>query len=440
MKETVYAPWNDEKELRRMKIVQCRTNHLESPMGFKIGKPVFSYKVTEAKGKKQTSARIRLSAAVDMTAVVYDTGLSDSINSLAHTADIKLSPRTRYYWDVTVQSDAGEEAVSELNRFETGKQDEKWQAEWITCESSDSRHPIFSTPLTISKPVTQARLYICGLGLYETHIGGVRVGNERLTPYCNDYNEWLQYQTYDVTSLVKDGASIEVMLGNGWYKGRFGFVSKPDSEGYYGSTWKLLAELRVLHPDGSETVIGTDDSWKVSRGNIVFSNIYDGEVRNDTLEPVQTVSASLCEETLPQPTERLSTPVVVCEELTPIALIHTPIGETVLDLGQNITGSFRLKVCEPKGSIIYLQFGEHMQDGNFYRDNLRSAKAEYTYTSDGHEHILEPKFTFYGYRYVKVTGITTLNKEDFTGLILLSTIKIVKYEVPLRSIGFFNFL
>jgi|GEM_PF-2773123 len=331
-----------------MKIIQCKTNHMESPMGFKMNKPRFSYKVVESNGKKQTSARIRVASSADMTDLLYDSGFVDSINGLVHEADINLCPRTRYYWDVTVKTDANEEATSETNWFETGKQDEPWQASWITCDSAVDRHPIFNKLLNIPKPIKEARLYICGLGLYEAYIGGIRVGEERLTPYCNNYNEWLQYQTYDVTSLLKNNVSMRVALGDGWYKGRFGYLSRPESDGFYGSTLKLIAELRVIHTDGSETIIGTDESWEVTRNNITFSNIYDGEIRDDTLNPAQPVPATLCKENMRFPTERLSIPVLVCDELSPIALIHTPAGETVLDLGQNITGSFRLKINEPK--------------------------------------------------------------------------------------------
>jgi alpha-L-rhamnosidase len=87
-----------------------------------------------------------------------------------------------------------------------------------------------------------------------------------------------------------------------------------------------------------------------------------------------------------------------------------------------MTGIFRLKVHEPKGTKIHLQFGEILQNGNFYRDNLRSAKAEFIYISDGKEHVIEPKFTFYGFRFVKVEGISNLKPEDFTALVMYSEI------------------
>lgn len=64
----------------------------------------------------------------------------------------------------------------------------------------------------------------------------------------------------------------------------------------------------------------------------------------------------------------------------------------------------------PAGTKIHVQTGEILQRGNFYNDNLRSAKSEYIYISDGTEMDLVPHFTFYGYRYVKIEGIPDLKK------------------------------
>jgi len=122
--------------------------------------------------------------------------------------------------------------------------------------------------------------------------------------------------------------------------------------------------------------------------------------------------------------DRLSLPVTEHELFEGCELVRTPAGECVLDLGQNIAGVFRLRVCEPAGSTVRLQFGELLQDGNFYRDNLRSARAEYVYVSDGAEHVLEPRFTYYGYRYVKVEvggeAPEGFDARDFTGIALYS--------------------
>lgn len=404
-----------------MYISNCKTNHFSNPLGYLIETPTFSYTVEDAKGKHQTEARLIVSLTADMNSIVYDSGFRSDIDSLAFAASFSLQPRTRYYWTITVRTDAYEEATSDLNWFETAKQDESWIGKWITCDSTTGRHPIFQKSFLIKKKITSARFYICGLGLYELHINNRKVGNELLTPYCNNYTSWLQYQTYDVTEYLDDENDIAVLMGNGWYKGRYG-VDSVELPAERQPSWKLIGELHVTYEDGSADIFGTDKQWQVGRSNIIFSSIYDGEIRDDTLADAEPVGAHLFTEELPPLTARLSTPVTIHKDWQPIELIQTPKGELVLDLGQNFSGIFSLSVHEPAGTRIHLQFGEVLQGGNFYRDNLRSAKAEYIYISDGQSHVLKPHFTFYGYRYVKIDGITNLKRDDFVGHAVYSSV------------------
>lgn len=395
-----------------MRISNCRVNHLKNPLGFAMEKMVFSWAVEGSQGKYQKKARIIVKNG---EAVVADTWWEE-LDSLATPVVFEKKPCTRYTWTVAVRTDAGEEAVSEENWFETGL--DSWQGKWIGCDDRESRHPIFTKEITPKEKPASARLYICGLGLYEACWNGEKIGDEYLTPYCNHYNQWIQYQTYDVTDQMQNAGKLSVELGNGWYKGRFGFDRKQTP--YYGDSWRLLAEVHIIYPDGSEEIIGTDESWMVTRSHIFFSNIYDGECRDDTLTKIKAVRASLVEPPKGKLTARYSTPVAIQREMPAKEIVHTPAGETVIDVGQNMTGIFRLSVNEPAGTEIHLQFGEILQDGNFYRENLRSAKAEYCYISEGKPHVLEPKFTFYGFRYVKVQGVSQLKAEDFTALVLHS--------------------
>lgn len=399
-----------------MVITHCRTNHLDSPIGYHLGIPVLSWDVEEAAGKRQADAAIRV---WQDDKCLLDTGNSADISSLGYKAAITLQPRTRYEWQVTVHSDTGEEAVSGRNPFETGKMDEPWCGKWIRAAESD-RQPVFHRMIRPKGKVTRARLYVCGLGVYEARIDGQKVGDEFLTPYCTNYDAWCQVITHDVTGMLKNGGELEIELGSGWYSGRFGFTSRPGQKGFYGNDLRLLAEVRLDYDDGSGECIPTDNSWYVTRSNVTFSNIYDGEHRDDTLPPTPPETVIVLEDPAEKPEDRLSPPVKIQEELKPVELIHTPKGETVLDLGQNQTGIFRLKVREPAGTKIHIQVGEVLQEGCFYRGNLRSALAEYRYVSPGGESVLEPGFTFYGYRYVKIEGIPDLKAEDFTALVLHS--------------------
>ena len=405
-----------------MRVYDAKVNHMTNPMGFFMDGVSFSWKVDEARGKAQKAARVRVAADEKMQEILFDSGMDEQADSLAYPVELALEPRTRYFWQVTVLSDAGEEADSEVQWFETSKMSEEWTGKWLTCDSTEKRHPIFSKEIAPAKEMAKARLYVTGLGLYEAYIDGKKVGDEYLTPYSNNYNRWVQYQTYDITDQIAGGGKLSILLGNGWYKGRFGFSAFED-KGYYGNEWKVIADVVLTYTDGAEEVIGTDESWTVTRSRIMFSNLYDGEQIDATAPELPAEEPTVCDAPKGRLEARRSLPVVAHEHIKPVELIHTPAGEQVFDMGQNFAGIFTFRVKEPAGTKIHIQTGEVLQKGNFYNENLRSAKSEYIYISDGNETVIRPHFTYYGYRYVKVEGVSDLKIEDFTGLALYSDIE-----------------
>lgn len=403
-----------------MKIYDARVNHMTNPLGFMLEGTVFSWKVKEAQGKKQKEARILVWKDKDGKAeIIKDTGFVEGLESIGQRIDLKLSPYTKYFWTVTVVSDVDEEATSEVQWFETAKMDDPWKASWITCDNCESRHPIFFKDIKFAGPVKKATLYISGLGLYYAYFNGEKIGDEFFTPYCNNYNGWVQYQTYNMTDMLKEEGRLSVLLGNGWYKGRFGF-SQHSQKGFYGDRWHLICELRLEYEDGLIETISSDDTWKVERSNITFSNLYDGEHLDDTLDELPIEDVQISELSTDLLSERLSLPVVEREILKPIELITTPKNEKVFDMGQILTGIFRLRLNVPKGRKIHIQTGEILQENSFYNGNLRSAKSEYFYVSDGKKIVLEPKFTFYGFRYIKVDGVDNLDISDMEAVALYS--------------------
>ncbi len=405
-----------------MRVYDAKVNHMTNPMGFFMDGVSFSWKVDEARGKAQKAARVRVAADEKMQEILFDSGMDEQADSLAYPVELALEPRTRYFWQVTVLSDAEEEADSEVQWFETSKMSEEWTGKWLTCDSTEKRHPIFSKEIAPAKEMAKARLYVTGLGLYEAYIDGKKVGDEYLTPYSNNYNRWVQYQTYDITDQIAGGGKLSILLGNGWYKGRFGFSAFED-KGYYGNEWKVIADVVLTYTDGTEEVIGTDESWTVTRSRIMFSNLYDGEQVDATAPELPAEEPTVCDAPKGRLEARRSLPVVAHEHIKPVELIHTPAGEQVFDMGQNFAGIFTFRVKEPAGTKIHIQTGEVLQKGNFYNENLRSAKSEYIYISDGNETVIRPHFTYYGYRYVKVEGVSDLKIEDFTGLALYSDIE-----------------
>ncbi|MEQ8677363.1 MAG: family 78 glycoside hydrolase catalytic domain [Aggregatilineales bacterium] len=416
-----------------MKITHLKINRIVNPLGFAIEKPTFSWIVEDTDDTIQTAAQILISYDYNFKNIIFDSGEvvgNTSIDSLAYQPPLSLQPRTRYFWKVRVWGET-ETAESDIAWFETSKMDENWQAEWITPDFEDNQtHPILYHHFDLPAKVVSARAYICGLGLYHFELNAKKVGNEYLTPYCNAYDQWIQYQTFDITDQLTVGANlISVMLGNGWYKGRYG--ANGGSVDFYGDQFALICELHLTLENGDEQLIVTDPSWKAQPSAIIASDIFDGEMYDARIDMTVPSSGKAfgvkpIDIDMKRLEARRSLPVCINEEIKPIEIIHTSAGETVLDMGQNMTGWVRFKTSAPAGTHIHLQFGEVMQEGNFFRDNLRTAKAEYTYIADGTDAVVEPYFTFYGFRYVKVSGWHgDLNIDDFTGCVVYSKIDII---------------
>ena len=150
-----------------MEIYDTKVNHVTNPLGFALDSLTFSWKVRGAQGTRQENARLVIAREQDMTSVLFDSGPDPAANALAYRVNMRLAPRTRYYWTVTVTSDAGEVATSPPQWFETARMSEPWTGRWITCDSANPRHPVFSQCIQPAKPLARARLYITGLGLYE---------------------------------------------------------------------------------------------------------------------------------------------------------------------------------------------------------------------------------------------------------------------------------
>lgn len=398
-----------------MKITQCRISHLANPLGIDLGKPVFSFAVENGEDRTAKS-RIRI---LEEGKTVHDTGWQEDTSGTI-PLPLSLKPRAAYQWKVSCISGSGEKADSAWQHFETGKMTEPWRASWITCSWENDRSPVFQKAFSLpkAKKVTRARLYICGLGLFVVGLDGRRVSRNHLMPGCVDYDSSFPAWTLDLTENLqnKDDKSeehtLQITLGNGWYRGRFGFTEREKKP------FALLAELHLLYEDGTEEALGSGKDWDVCESSILSSGIYDGEIRDDTA-PVHRGKAQLLTEPMPPVHDTFSLPVVETEELSP-EFLPADAGEYLLDLHQNFAGIFRLHVHEPYGTRVLLRFGELLEDGKLCRRNLRSAKQEYTYTSDGKEHILTPEFTYYGYRYVRISGISHLTQGDFTGIPLCS--------------------
>ena len=282
--------------------------------------------------------------------------------------------------------------------------------QFITA-ATDGFCPCFTRTFTAA-PGDKAVLHITGLGLYRAFLNGERIGDRYLTPGFNDYDAYVRSQEYELE--LREGENrLEIIVGDGWYKGRFGLTSATH---IWGERYLLAAAVKLFHPDGTSETIETDEQWEARCSYVADNSIYDGEVWNpagvkDTVYPC--VIADVVYQV-----EEDHTPPIRERERRKAVLLLTPSGEQVLDFGQNFAGVVRFHADVPAGQEIWLQFGELLQDGCFCNTNLRSAKAEFRYISDGKPRTVEPYFTYFGFRYVKVTGISKVDPDNFEGVVL----------------------
>lgn len=420
-----------------MKVTNVRINGIKNPLGYVMEGLTCSWQVYDTADKKQANAVIEVSSREDFSEILYKKegeGLSQSGEQI----ELALKPRTTYYYRVSVTGDGGDRGVSGVQTLETGKMDEPWEAEWIAPAKEDTFHPVMTKTFSVEKKVSRARLYISGAGLFEAYVNGEKVGEEYLTPYVNNYETNLQVMTFPVENLKEGENRLEIMLGKGWYMSVFGLALQ---ENNYGDRMAAIAELHVEYQDGSREVVATNSDWEYYGSDIEDSGIYLGEVLNRQLwegrenpkKQVEVLTDPASEEGTKNLVkshlmDRISIPVLVKESIPVKEIIHTPAGETVLDMGQNFAGFMEFTAGLPAGTRVVLDCGEILQQGNFYNGNYRDAKSQFVYVSNGKKEVVRPHFTFFGFRYIRVTGWAgELRAEDFRGRVLYSDLSRTGY-------------
>lgn len=414
-----------------MKVHKLQCDFMQNPMGFDLHRPVLNWLV-EADGYQRFQSAFQLQVSKDegFTSILLDTGKRMSRQSVGYRLDLQLEPCSRYFWRVMIWDEQDKpSAFSEPAWFETGRYNRPWTADWIGW---DKEFPQLRREFSLDKPLKRARVYVCGLGLYRLFLNGEPVSDEHLTPNFNAYDKWLQYQSYDLSSALRQGRNVlGAWLGNGYYKGRVNWPAMAERRNIYGDQLALILELDLEFEDGSRERIVTDKNWCVSQSPFDRAEIYDGEIFDARrYDPTWCLPegndqgwdrVKLCPIDKDLLTARRSLPVKVMQEIPVKSILKTPIGETVLDFGQNFGGWVRFRARADAGDEIRLQFGEALtKEGNFYRDNMRTALAELIYVSDGKEAWYRPQFTFFGFRYVKVSGVSKVRAEDYVGEVIYS--------------------
>jgi alpha-L-rhamnosidase len=419
-------------------VSQLLTENETNPLGLTTTDPRFSWQIrSPQRNTVQSAYEIKVSNGKN---TVWNSGKINSDSSV-HVA-YKGSPlltNEKYQWQVKVWDQKGKgSAWSAPASFQMGLiSPADWKAQWIESgltEAPSRPSQLFRKSFSTGKKVKSATAYITSHGMYEAYLNGKRIGDAWLTPGWTSYNKRLQYQSYDVTHLLQQGANtVGAMLGNGWYRSVLGWQNNGN---IYGKTLGLLMQVNIEYTDGSKETVATDGSWKSETGAVVYSEIYNGETIDARKEKLNWntndyddnnwTAVQVKDYPLTNIVTTVNEPVKKQESFKALKIITTPAGEKVIDFGQNLVGWVEMRVTGKAGDSVLLSHAEVLdKKGNFYTENLRAAKAQNKYIlKGGSAETFHPYFTWQGFRYVKVEGYPgELKPENFTAYALYSDMK-----------------
>jgi len=413
---------------------QLTCEYLANPMGIDVTNPRLSWILESSqRGQRQTAYQVLVASSEDNLkhnkSDLWDSGKVTSEQSIHIVyAGKPLKSRQRCWWKVSVwDKDGSQTAFSEPGFWEMGLLEKSdWRAKWLSISGESNSQeaqpsPFFRREFAAANGIKKARAYISGLGYYELYLNGQRVGDHVLDPAFTRYDKRVLYAMYDVTNRLKEGKNaVGIVLGNGWY-----FRHNVEEWDFHKSPWRarptFICQIEIEFVDGSTDIIASDAAWKVSTGPIIFDSIRNGEIYDARLEMpgwnaadyndsgwkeaqvVDGPKGKLCAQMLP--------PIKVVKEIAPVNLTEPKPGVFVFDMGQNFAGWAQLKVSGPAGAKVTLKYGDVI-DANGTIDQKRYSQLTrqgffqtdmYTLKGEGTE-IWEPRFTYYGFQYVEVTG------------------------------------
>lgn len=419
-----------------------RCEMLTNPEGIDVFAPRLSWEISGTdKGIKQIAYQVLVSSAPDKEGDLWNSGkvLSDQSIHIIYAGKQSAD----YYWKVRVWTNKGTSDWSAPAHWSIGLFN--WKAHWIGMDSAfawDSAQSKFSRlsaryyrkTFSVKSAIKKARMYIAGPGHYELYINGQRTDSQVLAQAPTDYRKSIKYNTYDVTTALKQGDNaIGAVLGNGrFFTMRQAY--KPHKINTFGYP-KLLLQLEIEYTNGERQTIISDDSWKMTAdGPIRTNNEYDGEEYDATKEMPgwnntafndnNWLKVALVQSPGGRLEAQMNEPIRVMEKIKPISIHETTPGVYIMDMGQNMVGWLQLKVKGVRGQQITLRFAETLQkNGALFTDNLRDAKVtdKYTMKGDGVE-TWSPSFVYHGFRFVEITGYKPA-LEDFEGQVVYDDLK-----------------
>lgn len=443
------------------KIYSQKCDNRISPEGITNKIPVFSWRlVADAKNLEQKSYQIIVEEKDGE--IVWDSEMvsSECTHDIRYNGE-PLKSNMDYIWQVKSASSAGDIAIGLKQKFSTGIYEKSlWQAKWIEADYvrkplSDSLEffkilsgqiPKYENPeeilnpclyfrkvITIEKDIKRASAYATAHGIYELNINEDEYG-EPFVPGYTVYAKHLECQRYDVTQSLKPGKNaIGVIVADGWYTGKIGLMGIGEQ---YGKTNAFFMQIFVEYKDGTSEIFCSDENFKWNTGAYLYADIFIGE-KYDANHELKGYRSPIFDDSDWKPvvikeydyshlTGPMGISAVVLREQKPKALLKTPAGESVVDVGENIVGFVEFTLTGKKGDTVSLEYSEILDEQGNFRQNItgqnKNQKDYYVFGEDGPA-TYRPKFTFHGFQYVKIVGAANAGCDDFTVIIIGSDLE-----------------
>jgi alpha-L-rhamnosidase len=417
-----------------LKVVALNCEYGVNPLGIDVARPRLSWVLEAekagARGLRQTAYQILVATSPAKLRAgegdLWNSSKVDSGTSIqVEYAGKPLPSRSRCWWKVRAWDQSGEASSwSEPGTWSMGLlHASDWAGHWISGSTRlDDASAVYLRQIAgLPQRPVRATVYICGLGYYQLYLNGQRVGDHVLDPSFTDYDRRVLYVTYDVTHLLRAGKNaVGVILGNGWYH-----PVTPDLFGFEKAPWrqppKLLINIDAEFSDGSRQTIASDSSWKWSTGPIVFNCIragitYDARLNMPGWNEPHYVDLTWRPVVLVEPPRgelkaQMQPPMRITETVHPARLTEPKPHVYVFDLGTDLTGWARFEAHGEPGQNILLKYDLMLNpDGTVNMKYCHSHtygrfQTDELILDQQGKGVIEPGFTYHGFRYVEVTGL-----------------------------------
>lgn len=424
-------------------IDELKCEYAKEPINIDIEYPTFSWVIpSKLNGQKQKAYQITVSKNKDFTKLIWDSGKVNSSDSGPIIyAGQNLKSNTSYFWKVLVWDSEDRIHESEIAGFATAfLHPNEWKAKWISAKSKpeaslpngflksvkeqqtlsdtiihNGRSLLLRNEFECKSNIKSARVFVTGLGYYELYLNGNRVGDHVLSPAKTNYAKEILYDTYDITEQLKNGKNVfGIHLGNGWFNPYKKWWEEYRMQ-WFGAKRAIL-QLEIIYKNGEKDLIITNENWKYKQGPILYNCVYDGELYDATQESVgwsdvnyvdvDWKNVNIAESSKKVLRSQTMQAVKVVQKINSVKVTNPKPGVLIYDMGQNFAGWAKITVKGKMGTRLHLQFAEDLhKDGTIDITSNENAKAEATYILKGKGvETYEPRFTFYGFRYVEVTA------------------------------------